>query len=304
MNLKTFYETFPTEQVCREYLAERRWHGTPVCQHCQHTEKIYRYKDGRLYKCGVCRKQFTVTMGTVMESSKIPLQTWFLAAYIIAAHKKGIASVQLAKDMGLTQKTAWFLLHRIRYGLGENMFGKDEKLTGVVEADETFVGAPEHIGKSGHRTNKIIVMGLHERGGRVKAQQIDRADIELANKVSNSVEHGSVLMTDEFSTYKMLNHLYQHETVNHSKKEYVRGVAHTNTIENFWSVMQRGIYGIYHTVSKKHMNQYCNEFAYRHNTRKVSDNERFADAMMKLEGRLSYNKLTQKLTKRIVIRRK
>jgi transposase-like protein len=297
MNLKTFYETFPTEQSCREYLAKRRWHGTTVCQHCKNTEKIYRFKDGRLYKCGVCRKQFTVTMGTVMESSKIPLQTWFLAAYVIAAHKKGIASVQLAKDMGITQKTAWFLLHRIRYGLGENMFGKNEKLKGVVEADETYVGAPEHGGKRGRGAKKIIVMGMHERGGKVMAQQIDRADVELASVVSENVAEGSTLMTDEFKTYNTLNHLYQHETVNHSRKEYVRGVAHTNTIENFWSVMQRGIYGIYHTVSKKHMNQYCNEFAYRHNTREVTDSERFEDAVMKMEGRLSWKKLTKKTKK-------
>lgn len=293
MNLKTFYQQFPNEETCREYFAQQRWNGKPVCQHCGSTEKIYKFKDGRLYKCGTCRKQFTVTMGTVMESSKIPLQTWFLAAYIIAAHKKGIASVQLAKDMGVTQKTAWFLLHRIRYGLGENMFGKDEKLKGVVEADETYVGAPEHRGKRGRGAKKIIVMGMHERGGKVKAQQIERADVELASKVSENVEHGSTLMTDEFSTYKMLNHLYDHQTVNHSRKQYVRGVAHTNTIENFWSVMQRGIYGIYHTVSKKHMNKYCSEFAYRHNTRKATDGERFTDAIQKMEGRLTWKKLTR-----------
>jgi len=293
MNLRTFNEQFPTEESCREYLAVKRWNGRPVCQHCGSDEKIGLLKGGKVYKCYVCRKQFSVTKGTVMESSKIDLKTWFMASYILAAHKKGISSVQLAKDMGVTQKTAWFLLHRIRYGLGTNMNDATEQLTGIVEADETYVGA-RRAGKRGRGANgKIIVMGMHERGGKVKAQSVERANIEIAGIIRRDVEVGSTLHTDEYPVYKSLRGEYKHETVNHSEEEYVRGNVTTNNIEAFWSVMKRGIYGIYHQVSAKHMDAYVDEFSYRYNTRNAKDGVRFEETLTMMEGRLTYNNLTQ-----------
>jgi transposase-like protein len=295
-NLMDFYKRFPDEKSCREYLKNERFpDGKMACPKCGSTDKIYPMADGKRYKCGNkgCFHIFTITVGTIFEASHIPLQKWFLAMYIVSAHKKGISSLQLHRDLGVTQKTAWFMLHRIRYMLSNGL--PKEMLDGTVEVDETYVGG-KHKGRRGRGSeNKTPVFGMVERQGDLRAMPVEnvkRATLEPI--IEDNIVEGSTVITDELRSYDKLSDEYNHETVNHGAGEYVRGDVYTNTVEGFWSLLKRGIVGIYHYVSSQHLHRYCDEFEYRYNTRKVQDGERFHQVFAKCEGRLKYATLIGK----------
>lgn len=293
---------FKEDSVCREYLAHQRWNGKPTCPKCGHSEKIYNIENGARYKCAKCLKKFSVTVGTVFEKSQVDLRTWFAAIYLCSAHKKGISSCQLARDLNISQKTAWFVLHRIREMLRTK--APQTLVTGTTECDETYVGgknANRHANKkvkdSQGRSakDKTPVFGVLERGGDVVLNVVPDTKAETLQPIIKSlVQEGAILVTDEWSGYSGIQKEFVHETVNHSLKEYVRENYHTNTIEGFWSLFKRGVFGIYHHVSRKHLSKYCDEFAYRYNTRKAKDGSRFDSSMLQTAGRLTYKKLTAK----------
>lgn len=282
---------FPDEKSCREFLEQMRWNGKPVCPHCGCFEKFYRIQNGRLLKCADCRKPFSVKIGTIFEDSALPLQKWFYAFFIFSSHKKGISSYQLAKDIEVTQKTAWHMLHRIRLAMGINSFEKP--LDGIVEADETYIGGKKHRGKRGRGSeNKTPVFGIAQRKGRIISQPVKKVDSKtLKGIIRQNVSPDATLMTDEWTAYNNLSSEYKHEVINHGRKEYVRNGVHTNTIEGFWSLLKRGIIGIYHHVSSEHLHRYCNEFQYRYNTRQLTETDRFALTLAQCAGRLTYQDL-------------
>lgn len=308
MNFKSLpqlLDFFKDEKTCIAYYETLRWNGKPVCPHCG---SEHPYKTDRGYKCsnGECYKKFTVKVGTIFENSKISFRTWFAAIYLCTAHKKGISSVQLSIDLNITQKTAWFVLHRVREMLKQQapqMLGDNN----MVEADETYIGGIEgnrHTKKrrsnlnpdfanDGTRYNKKkIVIGIVERNGKVILKHVPNATAEnMVPFIEKHVPKGSSIVTDEHHAYAKLNKVYTHSTVTHSLRVYVSGDSHTNTIENFWSVLKRGLYGIYHQVSDKHLERYLNEFASRFNTRQLSSQGRFEGFLNQAEGGLLYKNL-------------
>ncbi len=299
-NLAELTTYFPDDQSCREYLELMRWNGKPVCPHCSN-EEVYKFTDGKSYKCKACRKKFTVTVGTIFEDTHVGLRKWFIAIYIFTSHKKGISSVQLGKDVGITQKSAWHLLHRIRYAFGT---AEPTILEGEVEVDETYIGGKAKNMHKKERAKKIqgrgaagktAVLGLVERNGRVYAKPVESTDTKtLQGIVRERVEEGSQIFTDEFPAYRGLEGDYTHDTINHSVGNYVDGNIHTNTIESHWSLLKRGIYGIYHQVSTQHLHRYCTEFGYRYNSRKSTEVDRFDSALTFCDGRLMYKTLIGK----------
>ncbi|MBS1685676.1 MAG: IS1595 family transposase [Bacteroidetes bacterium] len=291
---------FKEEETCKQYLEQQRWGHNITCPHCGHDLKIYRTNRG--YKCGdkTCHKKFTVTTGTLMESTKIKLRYWFAAIYLITAHKKGISSHQLARDLGVTQTTAWFLNHRIR----EMMIQTEvQMLENIVEVDETYVGGKRinmHAWKRKELTDKYgtgykektPVLGLLQRDGEVIAHKIPSSDGKTIKPiVKEKVKQGSTLLTDGHGAYADLHKHYDHVIINHDKGVYAVGEYHTNSLEGFWGIFKRGIIGIYHHVSPKHLDRYCNEFTYRYNSRKVTDCTRFELTLTKVKGRLRYQDL-------------
>lgn len=296
-SILAFQKHFSSEETCREYLELQRWNGVPVCPHCATTNNT-RLKGGKRFQCNEkqCRGKFSVTVGTVFENTKIPLTKWFLAMYIIANHSKGISSTQLSNWLDVTQTTAWFLNHRIREMLGDK---SGNLLSGTVEIDETYVGGKEankHKSKrvaKGGTGGKTMVIGAVQRGGVVKTKVMPSTTVpEIEKFIGETVEQNSNMVTDEHKAYARVHLNYNHETINHGKKEYVRGNVHTNTIEGFWSVLKRQINGIHHFVSAKHLQRYCNEAGYRYNAKDLAQDERFADALSRCEGRLTYDNLT------------
>lgn len=298
-NLQELMIHFSDEKVCRAYLEEMRWNGNPVCPHCG-SAKPYRLNDSKTFRCKnkECKKDFSVTVGTIFENSKIPLSKWIAAIYLLTGHKKGISSHQLARDLGTTQKSAWFILHRVRFMMGEP---SPEPLDNIVEVDETYVGGKFDNMSRGRRKkwqeagtdNKVAVMGLVERSGNAKLTVIGQNNFKEV--IRQNVDKTAFLVTDSHLGYiGLANEFAGHESVNHSIKEYKRDVFYTNTVEGFFSLFKRTIFGIYHQVSQKHLQQYCTESAYRYNTRKITDPERFALTMSNSEGRLTYKKLIGK----------
>ncbi|MBK6341859.1 MAG: IS1595 family transposase [Flavobacteriales bacterium] len=278
--LLQFTDHFSTEQVCRDHLAVMRWgpDAVPCCPFCGVVES-HRIEGGKRFKCKdkACRKKFSVTVGTVMENTKLPLRLWFAAIWMATNSSKGVSSLQLHRNLGVTQKTAWFLLSRIREAF---MVVAPAMLRGTVEADETVVGGSEANKHKDKRTpgatgraDKAVVLGILERDGKVVVKPIaDSKSATIHPIIRNHVVIESTLNTDEWSAYKGLRG-YTHRTVNHSAGEYVDGDAHTNGIENFWSIMHRGINGIYHQVSPKHLHRYCDEYAFRFNNRLLCQQE-------------------------------
>lgn len=294
---------FDTEAKCVEYLAFQRWGDNPTCPHCSH-DKVYELKGkNKRFKCASCRKQFSVRVGTIFEDSKISLKKWFTAIWLVTSHKKGISSLQLHRDINVTQKTAWFMLQRIRYALSYDF---TDSLEGEVEADETYVGGknknrhnckkiPQSQGRSSK--DKTPVLGMVQRNGVLTAKTVEDVKAEtLTREIINNVKESATIFTDEWLGYTSLKRIYDHSIVKHNKGEYVNGRIHTNTIEGFWSLLKRGIVGIYHFTSKKHLQKYVDEFVFRYNTRDFSESTRFDFYLNNCEGRLTYTQLLGKFS--------
>lgn len=297
-----------------EYLENIRWPNGPVCPHCGENErKPYKLKSKTrsLWKCAACRKQYTVTVGTIFESSHIPLNKWLLAFYLLCSSKKGMSAHQLHRMLGVTYKSAWFMAHRIREAMKAQPFTSRMGGGGIVEADETYVGgkvrrsnkrpykpldpsAPDkRLSKTGRGSDKTPVMVLVERGGQARSFRMANVTGDDVRAVLlRNVDRSASIHTDAFSSYKWVGSAYaSHEVVNHMD-EYVRGNVHTNTAENFFSILKRGINGVYHHVSEAHLPRYLSEFDFRYNTRAAngySDADRTRLALSMVAGkRLRY----------------
>lgn len=288
-------KAFPDEQTCIAHLEALRWNGNVVSPFDE-TSKVYKCA-GNKYRCKNTSKYFNVKTGSLFDNSNVKLQTWFIAIYLVTGHKKGISSLQLGRDLNVTQKTAWFMLQRIR-----NCFGieNNSDLNNEVEIDETYVGGKN---KNRHNVNKIEgaqgrslkdkapVLGMVERSGKVVAMHVaDTKAQTIIPEIINIVKNATVY-TDEYLSYRSLQRIYDHSFVKHNQGQYVDGRIHTNTIEGFWSLLKRGIFGIYHFTSKKHLQKYVDEFVFRYNTRHNSEANRFNLLLANTENRLTYNQL-------------
>lgn len=268
INAYQFFKQFPTEQAAIAYIERRRWKSGIVCAHCQ-SPRTARQRQTMYHQCNDCRRKFTVRTGTIFERSHIPLDKWLYAIYLLQTARKGTSSLQLSKEIGVTQKSTWFMLHRLREACGLDA----ESLRGTVEIDETYIGGLERNRHAARRKNagrgtagKQGVMGMRERGGKTIARTIDNTDAgTLTGLIHRHVAPGSVVFTDDHRSYRGLGKTYAHTSVKHSAKEYVNGMAHTNGIESVWAVLKRGYNGVYHNWSLKHMARYINEFSFRLN---------------------------------------
>ncbi|HEY6630389.1 MAG TPA: IS1595 family transposase [Rhizobiaceae bacterium] len=276
---------FHDEAAAYKFVEARIWPNGPVCPHCGGVERISKMagKSTRIgaYKCYQCRAPFTVKIGTVFEASHVKLNLWLQAIFLIASSKKGISSNQLHRTLGVTLKTAWFMSHRIREAMRDGVLGPLGGEGQIVEADETYFGSRAEkrttrtrggsFLKSGRHgpSNKRAVLGLVERGGKVRTFHVEQATkINVAQLVTQNVAHESKLYTDESNLYRGMDQVFaEHDSVKHSRKEYVRGEVHSNTIESYFSIFKRGMRGTYQHCAEKHLHRYLAEFDFRHNSR-------------------------------------
>jgi len=281
-----------SENDARAYLGQLRWPNGPICPHCSAT-KIYRLKvkgtKREVLKCAKCRKQFSVTVGTIFEDSHIPLTSWLQAIQLMSSSKKGFSAHQLHRMLGITYKSAWFMAHRIRHAMAQPIF--PDKLGGIVEVDETYIGSKNDQDASKSRAHLTTVVSLVERSGRVRSLIMPKVTAQnLKDMIRAHVEPSAKLMTDSLPLYKGLDKDFaSHDRVNHYRKEWVRGEAYTNTVEGYFSLLKRGLAGTYHHVSKHHLHRYLAEFDFRYSARKEDDAMRSMLAVKGTEGkRLQY----------------
>lgn len=302
-NIKSVYQlmqTFSTEQICIDYLEQLRWGGIVESPY-DSDSKVYKCK-GNKYRCKSTGKYFNVKTGSMFENSKISLRKWFLAIWLVTSHKKGISSLQLAKDIDVTQKTSWFMLQRIRacFGIENN-----NELEGIIECDETFIGGKN---KNRHKDkkvplsqgraykDKVPVVGMLQRDGKMNAFVVDNTKKEsIQPLIYNYVKQdGTLIISDEWWAYKGLDKYYEHKIIDHSKKEYVSlqdSSIHTNNIEGSWNILKKSVSGMYNHVSKKHLQKYVDEFVYRFNLRMVTDQEKFRYLLSNSNVRTKYREL-------------
>jgi len=305
--MASVFEThYQDEDAARQHLEAIRWPDGPVCPHCGVIGEAYKLEpkaEGKthvrkgVYKCAACREQFTVTVGTIFEDSKIPLHKWLLAVHLMCSSKKGIGAHQLMRNLGIgSYRTAWFMAHRIRWALGQEPMAS--KLSGIVEVDEAYIGGKSRkpwpwrgrMGRPHPRSEKAQVVSLVERNGEVRSHHVQRITGEgIKPIVDEMVERGTHLMTDSASTSQLEKYGWKRSKVDHHKKEYARRedglVISTNTVEGYFSILKRGINGIYHHVGKAYLDQYLREFDYRYNVRKMDDGDRFRLAVRKTGGK-------------------
>ena len=292
-------DAFPTEQHAIDHFRAIRWGANDeraACPHCGST-RVMHFKDGRNHKCSDCRKRFSIKVGTVFEDSKIQLRKWFMAIWLITSHKKGIASTQLAKDIKVTQKTAWFMLHRLRHAAQTKSF--NAPLKGDVEVDETYVGGKSknrHARQRGvgvPKPVKAAIVGAVQRDGDLRAEHVPSPTCaNLHRVVRENVSTDARLITDANNSYHGLAEDYDHHIVNHQHGEYVvEGNVHTNSIESVWALFKRQLFGTHHWVSKKHLQRYVNEMTWRFNRRSGGEGERVNQLLGQTSGRLTYKAL-------------
>ena len=293
------------ETLAVEFMERVRWNGETACPRCGVIGESRQMKDRAtgernkrfLWLCGACHRQFTVRIGTVFEDSRIPLRHWCYAFWMACSSKKGVSALQIKRQTGLSYKSALFMMHRIRYAMAED-YTSPPPLTGIVEADETFVGgkpryASAKAGPFGRipykaRDNKTPVLALVQRGGEVRPFQLQRAGSrEVQALVRQHVDPSAHLMTDEHGVYRKLGPEFAaHGTTMHSWRQYVRpGGIHSNTVEGFFALLKRGIYGTFHSVSVKHLHRYLAEFGFRWNTRGLDDGARTIQAIRRADGK-------------------
>jgi transposase-like protein len=309
LNLISLAQHFSDEDKAREFLEKLRWPDGPVCPHCGLLDNAYRLepkpsKKGThvrkgVWKCGGCREQFTVTVGTIFEDSHIPLTKWLLAYHLLCASKKGMSAHQLHRMLKVTYRSAWFMAHRIRYTMNQEPLSS--KLTGIIEVDETYVGGKLRVGtykpRDGKKpkypavtSNKAAVVSVLQRGGRVQSRHVERVTAEnLKPMIHQMVDEQAHVITDSSTVLKGALTIRRHDQVNHSVKEYVRyedGVCiTTNTIEGYFATLKRGINGVYHHVGKQHLHRYLSEFDFRYNSRKEKDGDRTLLAIKGVGGK-------------------
>jgi len=294
---------FSDPDTCLKFVAELRWPDGPACPDCQSKEVTF-LSTRRLWKCKACKRQFSVKVGTIFEDSALGLDKWLAAIWLIVNAKNGISSCEIHRAIGITQKSAWHMLHRVRLAMQAGNFEKP--LSGDVESDETFIGGKSkfmHAGKRAERirgrgtVGKTVVQGLLERGGEVRVNVVpNQKKGTLQGNVRKNVLPGAFVFTDTLRSYVGLSPQYVHGMVDHSAGQYVDGKVHTNGMENFWSLVKRCLKGTYVAVAPWHLFRYLDEEAFRFNERLGNDWERFWTAVSRIAGRrLTYKALTDNL---------